>query len=138
MTGFKLRTSGIGSDRSTNWATTTTQWRIMFQLEMFLRYFTLEMRTRCAKEILSSSLGFKIRLKGEEGFNSSKVCCFKHREVSVCLTLPDESAFLKLRLLIMDIHASLFYVASGKIIRIFWCHARRAYSTNLFNSVTRG
>ena len=23
MTGFKLRTSGIGSDRSTNWATTT-------------------------------------------------------------------------------------------------------------------
>ena len=25
MTGFKLRTSGIGSDRSTNWATTTAQ-----------------------------------------------------------------------------------------------------------------
>ena len=23
MTGFELRTSGIGSDRSTNWATTT-------------------------------------------------------------------------------------------------------------------
>ena len=25
MTGFKLRTSGIGSNRSTNWATTTAQ-----------------------------------------------------------------------------------------------------------------
>ena len=25
MTGFELRTSGIGSDRSTNWATTTVQ-----------------------------------------------------------------------------------------------------------------
>ena len=25
MTGFELQTSGIGSDRSTNWATTTAQ-----------------------------------------------------------------------------------------------------------------
>ena len=25
MTGFEPRTSGIGSDRSTNWATTTAQ-----------------------------------------------------------------------------------------------------------------
>ena len=26
MTGFEPRTSGIGSDRSTNWATTTSHW----------------------------------------------------------------------------------------------------------------
>ena len=26
MTGFEPRTSGIGSDRSTNWATTTAQY----------------------------------------------------------------------------------------------------------------
>ena len=25
MTGFELQISGVGSDRSTNWATTTTQ-----------------------------------------------------------------------------------------------------------------
>ena len=29
MTGFKPRISGVGSDRSTNWATTTTQGLIL-------------------------------------------------------------------------------------------------------------
>ena len=32
MTGFEPRTSGIGSDRSTNWATTTALKRILFAL----------------------------------------------------------------------------------------------------------
>ena len=30
MTGFELQTSGIGSDRSTNWATTTAQYLFTF------------------------------------------------------------------------------------------------------------
>ena len=30
MTGFEPRTSGIGSNRSTNWATTTAHWIILY------------------------------------------------------------------------------------------------------------
>ena len=33
MTGFEPRTSGIGSDRTTNWATTTAQEGINFDAE---------------------------------------------------------------------------------------------------------
>ena len=33
MTGFKPRTSGIGSDRSTNWATTTAHFTIVIFFE---------------------------------------------------------------------------------------------------------
>ena len=37
MTGVEPPTSGIGSDRSTNWATTTAQvGRKMFQFKMYL------------------------------------------------------------------------------------------------------
>ena len=33
MTGFEPRTSGIGSDRSTNWATTTSQKNEFLELD---------------------------------------------------------------------------------------------------------
>ena len=37
MTGFKLRTSGNGSDRSTNWATTTAQMVICYGYKLCAR-----------------------------------------------------------------------------------------------------
>ena len=49
MTGFELQTSGIGSDRSTNWATTTAQMCfvlklvfILFNYELLLNFGQLE------------------------------------------------------------------------------------------------
>ena len=39
MTGFELRTSGIGSDRSTHWATTITRCITYFYILSFLSFF---------------------------------------------------------------------------------------------------
>ena len=38
MTGFEPRTSGIGSDRSTNWATTTSLKQILLPTEQSQHY----------------------------------------------------------------------------------------------------
>ena len=53
MTGFEPRTSGIGSDRSTNWATTTSQFNeilmLMFKRSLsniLQRFWTIFQRTK--------------------------------------------------------------------------------------------
>ena len=39
MTGFKPQTSGIGSDRSTNWATTTAQFEEILHLQIYFIHY---------------------------------------------------------------------------------------------------
>ena len=54
MTGFEPRTSGIGSDRSTNWATTTARFLILCQLNSYLTISLYQSMKACGKIIYNT------------------------------------------------------------------------------------
>ena len=65
MTGFKLRISGIGSDRSTNWATTTAhQWKLFVGAKIIkmnaarLGFWPTFMATAFKLKVMISKLSF--------------------------------------------------------------------------------
>ena len=83
MTGFKLQTSGIRSNRSTNWVTTTALLKSMFTLNNFFINFHLQCNVGIQKLWLdpkpsSQRTTWKMFQSPRTGFSSRSLCTRIH------------------------------------------------------------